>query len=148
MQEPLRIVCVEHPGEDPGNVARILTEIHLDFGWRRVASPDELIRMAAEFNPHVVLCTDDLVNTSSGALLGALRLLCSQTPVILVSSMGEAALEMEAPGLGAVTEARARSRRAGHGPPSSVQRWRPGRCEMNRTPVACARRSRPSWNRA
>jgi PAS domain-containing protein len=87
MQEPLRIVCVEQLCEDPGNVARILTDSHLAFGWKRAASTGELIRIAADFNPHIVLCTDDLTNATSQALLGALRLLCSQTPVILVSSM-------------------------------------------------------------
>ncbi len=89
MQEPLRIVCVEHHHAEHGIAAQILTDSHLDFSWQCVASPQALSRATADFNPHIVLCTDDMARTSRHGLVDALRLLCSQTPVILVSSMYE-----------------------------------------------------------
>jgi EAL domain-containing protein (putative c-di-GMP-specific phosphodiesterase class I) len=89
MQEPLRIICVDHHRAEHGIAAQILTDSHLEFGWKCVSSQGELSEITTEFNPHIVLCTDELTRTSSHALLDALRLLCSQTPVILLSSMYE-----------------------------------------------------------
>jgi EAL domain-containing protein (putative c-di-GMP-specific phosphodiesterase class I) len=89
MQAPLRIICVEHHRGEHGIAAQILTDSHLDFGWKCVSSPRALIGLTTEFNPHIVLCTDEMTRTSTHALLDALRLLCSQTPVILVSSLYE-----------------------------------------------------------
>jgi len=87
MQEPLRIICIEHRRAEHGITAQILTDSHLEFGWKCVSSPRALSGVTTEFNPHIVLCTDELTRTSGHALLDALRLLCSQTPVILVSSL-------------------------------------------------------------
>jgi EAL domain-containing protein (putative c-di-GMP-specific phosphodiesterase class I) len=89
MQEALRIICVEHRRAEHGVAAQILTDSHLEFGWKCVSSPRELIRATTEFNPHIVLGTDELTSTSSRALLDALRLSRSQPPVILVSSLHE-----------------------------------------------------------
>jgi EAL domain-containing protein (putative c-di-GMP-specific phosphodiesterase class I)/PAS domain-containing protein len=84
MQEPLRVALIEHSRIHHGNAAQLLTEHNLDFSWQQVASPRELSEAAAEFKPHIVLCTDGAPNHG---LLDALRLLCSQTPIILVSSL-------------------------------------------------------------
>jgi len=89
MQEQLRVVLIEHSGTHPGNAAQLLTEHNLDFSWRRSASPHELSEVAEEFKPHIVLCTDGAPNSSNHRVLDALRLLCSQTPLILVSSLGD-----------------------------------------------------------
>jgi PAS domain-containing protein len=70
-----------HPSRECGAVAH---GHNLDFSWQQVASLHELSEAAEEFKPHVVLCTDGAPNHG---LLDALQLLCSQTPVILVSSL-------------------------------------------------------------
>jgi EAL domain-containing protein (putative c-di-GMP-specific phosphodiesterase class I)/PAS domain-containing protein len=84
MQEPIRVVLVEHSRIHHGNAARLLTEHNLDFSLEQAASLRELSEAAENFKPHIVLCTD---GASNHGLLDALRLLCSQTPVILVSSL-------------------------------------------------------------
>jgi EAL domain-containing protein (putative c-di-GMP-specific phosphodiesterase class I) len=89
MQEPLRIVFIEPRQEDYGIAAQLLTDRQLDFSWQRAASERELGEAAEIFKPHIVLCTDNASANSNRRLLEALRLLCSQTPVILVSSVGE-----------------------------------------------------------
>jgi EAL domain-containing protein (putative c-di-GMP-specific phosphodiesterase class I)/PAS domain-containing protein len=89
MQEPLRILFIEPRQADHGIAAQLLTDCQLDFSWQRAASQRELGKVAENFKPHIVLCTDKASTHSSHRLLEALRLLCSQTPVILVSSVGE-----------------------------------------------------------
>jgi EAL domain-containing protein (putative c-di-GMP-specific phosphodiesterase class I) len=89
MQEQLRVVLIEHSGTHHGNAAQLLTEHNLDFSWRRAASPHELSEVAENFKPHIVLCTDGATTSSNHGILDALRLLCSQTPLILVSSLGD-----------------------------------------------------------
>src|ERR1700690_160342 len=89
MQEPLRVVFVERRDAEHGIAAQLLTDSNLDFSWQRAASPLELSQIADRFKPHIVLCTDDESVNSTHGLLGALRLLCSQTPIILVSSVDE-----------------------------------------------------------
>jgi EAL domain-containing protein (putative c-di-GMP-specific phosphodiesterase class I)/GGDEF domain-containing protein len=86
MQEPLRVVFVEHRHADRGTTAQLLRDRNLDFSWQCVASARELGRVAADFNPHIVLCADDM---SGHRLLEASRLLCSQTPIIFVLSVCE-----------------------------------------------------------
>ena len=90
MQEPLRVVFVEPRGADHAIAAQLLTDSDLDFSWHCAASPRELSHIAEDFKPHIVLCTDDGSVESSHGLLDTLRLLCSQTPVILVSSVCDA----------------------------------------------------------
>lgn len=87
MQDPLRIVFVEQRHADHEIAAQLLRDHHLDFSSRRVASAHELSQVTAEFHPHIVLCSDDMSATSSHGLVETLRLLCSQTPVILLSSI-------------------------------------------------------------
>ena len=87
MQEPLRVVFVEHRGAAHGTTAQLLADYDLDFRWQGAASPRELSKITEDFKPHIVLCTDDESVHSNHGLLGALRLLCSQTPIILVSSV-------------------------------------------------------------
>ncbi len=89
MQEPLRILCVEPRQADYGIAAQLLTDCQLDFSWQRAASAHELGIVAESFKPHIVLSTDNASANSSHRLLEALRLLCAQTPVILVTSVGE-----------------------------------------------------------
>jgi EAL domain-containing protein (putative c-di-GMP-specific phosphodiesterase class I)/PAS domain-containing protein len=89
MEEPLRVLVVEHHHADRRVAEHLLRDYDLDFSWQCVASPLELRQVSADFDPNIVLCTDDLSITSSHAVLDSLRLLCSQTPVILVSSVCE-----------------------------------------------------------
>jgi EAL domain-containing protein (putative c-di-GMP-specific phosphodiesterase class I) len=89
MREPLRVIFVEHRTAGRGTAARLLTACHLEFSWQCAASQRELSQVAENFRPHIVLCTDDVTEKSAHGLLGALRLLCSQTPVILVTSVSD-----------------------------------------------------------
>src|SRR5271154_7106861 len=90
MENPVRVLVVEHRYADRSIAGQLLMDHDLDFRWQCVASPRELCKLAAEFDPTIVLCTDDLSMGSSHAVLDALRLLCSQRPDILVSSLREA----------------------------------------------------------
>jgi EAL domain-containing protein (putative c-di-GMP-specific phosphodiesterase class I)/PAS domain-containing protein len=87
MQGPLRVVFIEHGQESHGIAAQLLSEHHLDFSRQRAGSPQELSEIAKNFQPHIVLCTDDISTDSNHGILEALRLLCSQTPAILVSGV-------------------------------------------------------------
>jgi EAL domain-containing protein (putative c-di-GMP-specific phosphodiesterase class I) len=89
MQDPLRVVFIEHCQDDHGIAAQLLSEHHLEFSAQRARSLQELSEIAETFKPHVVLCTDDVSAKSNHRILEVLRLLCSQTPVILVSSVCE-----------------------------------------------------------
>jgi EAL domain-containing protein (putative c-di-GMP-specific phosphodiesterase class I) len=89
VQDPLRVVFVEQRHADHELVAQLLKDHHLDFSSQYAASADELSRIAAKFHPHIVLCSDDIAANSSHGLVETLRLLCSQTPVILLSSICE-----------------------------------------------------------
>jgi EAL domain-containing protein (putative c-di-GMP-specific phosphodiesterase class I)/PAS domain-containing protein len=89
MEEPLRVFIVEHRHADLCIAGHLLTDYDLDFSWQCVASPLELRQVAAAFDPNIVLCTDDVPLTSSHGMLDSLRMLCSSTPVILVSSVRE-----------------------------------------------------------
>ena len=89
MQVPLKILFVEPRQADRGIAGKLLTDSQLDFSWQRAASPLELGHIAEGFKPHIVLCIDNKSADSNRRLLEALRLLCAQTPVILVSSVGE-----------------------------------------------------------
>ena len=88
MEEPLRVLVVEHHDADGCVAEHLLRDYDLDFTWQSVASPLELRHLSAEFDPNIVLCTGDMSMTSD-AVLDSLRLLCSRTPVILVSSVCE-----------------------------------------------------------
>jgi EAL domain-containing protein (putative c-di-GMP-specific phosphodiesterase class I)/PAS domain-containing protein len=90
MDDPMRVLVVEHRHAACWIAEQLLADYELDFSWQCAKSPLELRQIAAEFDPNIVLCTDDVSMTSSRAVLDALRLLCSQTPVILVSSVCEA----------------------------------------------------------
>lgn len=90
MQDPLRVVFVEQRHADHEIAAQLLRDHHLEFTSQRVASACELSQVTAEFHPHIVLCSDDIAANSSHGLVETLRLLCSQTPVILLSSISGA----------------------------------------------------------
>jgi EAL domain-containing protein (putative c-di-GMP-specific phosphodiesterase class I)/PAS domain-containing protein len=90
VQDPLRVVFVEQRQADHEIVAQLLRDHHLDFSSQYVASAHELSQIAAKFHPHIVLCSDDIAANSNHGLVETLRLLCSQTPVILLSSICEA----------------------------------------------------------
>jgi EAL domain-containing protein (putative c-di-GMP-specific phosphodiesterase class I)/PAS domain-containing protein len=89
MYRPIRVLIIEHRRADRWITQQLLADYDLDFTWRCVGSERELRTVASAFDPDVVLCTDDLSMTSNQAVLDAMRLLCSQTPVILVSSVRE-----------------------------------------------------------
>jgi len=89
MQGPLRVIFIEHGQDNHGIAAQLLSEHHLEFSLQRAESQRELSEIAEKFEPQVVLCTDDLTANSTHGILQVLRLLCSQTPVILVSNMYE-----------------------------------------------------------
>ena len=54
MQEPLRIICVEHSRAERGIAAEVLADSHLEFGWKCVSSPSALSGVTAEFNRNVL----------------------------------------------------------------------------------------------
>jgi EAL domain-containing protein (putative c-di-GMP-specific phosphodiesterase class I)/PAS domain-containing protein len=85
MQDPLRVVFIEQ--ENHGIAAQLLSEHHLEFSWQRAGSPRELNEITENFKPQIVLCSDDISMNSNHGILDVLRLLCSQTPAILVSSV-------------------------------------------------------------
>jgi EAL domain-containing protein (putative c-di-GMP-specific phosphodiesterase class I)/PAS domain-containing protein len=87
VQDPLRVVFVEQRHADHEIAAQSLRDHHLEFTSQHVASARELSQVTAEFHPHIVLCSDDIKANSSHGLVETLRLLCSQTPVILLSSI-------------------------------------------------------------
>jgi EAL domain-containing protein (putative c-di-GMP-specific phosphodiesterase class I)/CheY-like chemotaxis protein len=89
VDNPVRVLVVEHGYTDHRIAKHMLADYDLDFSCRRVESPLELSRIAAEFDPDIVLCTDHMSMTSSHAALDAIRLLCFHAPVILVSSVKE-----------------------------------------------------------
>jgi EAL domain-containing protein (putative c-di-GMP-specific phosphodiesterase class I) len=89
MEEPLRVLVVEHRHASRWIAEHLLTDYDLDFSWQCVASPLELRQVAADFDPNIVVCSDDMSMTTSHAVLDSLRLVCSHTPVILVSSVRE-----------------------------------------------------------
>lgn len=87
MEEPLRVLLVEKSQSRRGIAAELLADYDLDFGWVCVASPHELLKVASDFKPTVVLCSEHASAESGEALLGTLRLLSSRTPSILVLSL-------------------------------------------------------------
>lgn len=87
MEESVRVLVVEHRHADQRIAEQLLADYDLDFGWRSVASTRELRIVARDFDPNIVLCTDDISTAAGHALLAAMRLLCSRTPTILVSSV-------------------------------------------------------------
>jgi EAL domain-containing protein (putative c-di-GMP-specific phosphodiesterase class I)/PAS domain-containing protein len=87
VQDPLRVVFVEQRHADHEMAAQLLRDHHLEFTSQYVASARELSQVTAEFHPHIVLCSDDIAANSNHGLVETLRLLCSQTPVILLSSI-------------------------------------------------------------
>jgi hypothetical protein len=90
MEDPIRVLVVEHRHADHGLAAQPLSEYDLDFSLQCVKSPLELRPGSAKFDPNIMLCTDNVSVIASHAVLDALRMLCSQTPVILLTSVREA----------------------------------------------------------
>jgi len=89
MDAPLRVLVVEHGHADRSIAKQLFKDYEIDFNWRRVGSLLELRQVGSEFDPNIVLCSDDVSTDSSRSVLDALRLLCSQTPAILISSVHE-----------------------------------------------------------
>lgn len=89
MSGPIKVLIIEHRHADRWITQQLLADYDLDFIWRCVGSERELRTVASAFDPDVVLCTDDLSMTSNQSVLDAMRLLCSQAPVILISSVRE-----------------------------------------------------------
>jgi EAL domain-containing protein (putative c-di-GMP-specific phosphodiesterase class I)/PAS domain-containing protein len=89
MDAPLRVLVVEHHHARRCVAGQLLIDYDLDFSWRCVGSPLELRQVAADFRPSIVLCADD-VSTATPTVLDSLRLLCSQAPTILVSTVCQA----------------------------------------------------------
>jgi EAL domain-containing protein (putative c-di-GMP-specific phosphodiesterase class I) len=90
LQDPLRVVFVEQRHANHEAAAQLLRDHHLEFSSQYVGSARELSQGTEDFHPHIVLCSDDISANSSHGLVETLRLLCSQTPVILLSSICEA----------------------------------------------------------
>lgn len=84
--QPLRVFLVERPRVDGGLARHLLSNYDLDFAWACAASPQKLLKLATDFKPDIVLCSDD-----TRGLIEALRLLSSRPPIILVSSLRDAA---------------------------------------------------------
>ena len=90
MAAPLRVLVVEHDHAYRCVAGRLLTDYDLNFTWQCVASPLELRQVAADFDPGIVLCADDMSTAASPTVLDSLRLLCSQAPIILVATVCQA----------------------------------------------------------
>jgi EAL domain-containing protein (putative c-di-GMP-specific phosphodiesterase class I)/CheY-like chemotaxis protein len=84
---PLRVLLVTHSRTDRGLAKHVLSSYDLDFDWACAASPHELLKIASDFAPDVVLCGQCARGAEGHGLLDTLRLLCSQPPVILVSRL-------------------------------------------------------------
>jgi EAL domain-containing protein (putative c-di-GMP-specific phosphodiesterase class I) len=104
MQDPLRVVFIEDRQENHGIAAQVLSDHHLDFRWQRAASAHELTQVAEDFKPHIVLCTKDVSANSKHGLVDALRLLCSQTPQILVTSVCDERTAVVRPSVASVSK--------------------------------------------
>jgi EAL domain-containing protein (putative c-di-GMP-specific phosphodiesterase class I)/PAS domain-containing protein len=87
MEDAVRVLVVEQRAADHRIAKQLLTDYDLEFKWQSAASLREMRSIAKAFDPGIVLCTDDLSTTSGQVLLGAMRLLCSRAPVILISSV-------------------------------------------------------------
>lgn len=94
MDAPLRVLVVEHHQAHHFVAGHLLIDYGLDFRWQCVASPLELRQVAADFDPSIVLCADDMSTTATPTVLDSLRLLCSQAPMILVSTVCQAGLDV------------------------------------------------------
>jgi EAL domain-containing protein (putative c-di-GMP-specific phosphodiesterase class I)/CheY-like chemotaxis protein len=90
MDAPLRVLVVEHDHARRCVAGHLLIDYDLDFSWQCVASPLELRHVAADFDPSIVLCADDMSTTATPTVLDTLRLLCSQAPIILVTTVCQA----------------------------------------------------------
>jgi EAL domain-containing protein (putative c-di-GMP-specific phosphodiesterase class I) len=90
MDAPLKVLVVEHDHAHRCVAGHLLTDYDLNFTWQCVASPLELRQVAADFDPSIVLCADEMSTTASPTILDSLRLLCSQAPIILVATVCQA----------------------------------------------------------
>ncbi len=85
--QPLRVLLVEHPRAEGGLARHLISNYDLDFAWSCAASSHKLLKLATDFKPDIVLCSDE-----TRGLIEALRLLSSRPPIILVSSLRDAAV--------------------------------------------------------
>src|ERR1700761_5998296 len=87
---PIRIVIVD---DDPVATARQVGELEragIAFDARVATGEADLRRELAEFVPDIVLCEDRLPGFDTRVVLGAVRELAPDTPVIVVSgAIGE-----------------------------------------------------------
>src|ERR1700685_4651970 len=90
MNAPLKVLVVEHHHARRCVAGQLLIDYDLDFSWQCVASPLELRQVATEFHPSIILCADDMSTTAAPTVVDSLRLLCSQAPTILVSTVCQA----------------------------------------------------------
>jgi EAL domain-containing protein (putative c-di-GMP-specific phosphodiesterase class I)/PAS domain-containing protein len=95
MDASVRVLVVEHRHADHRMADQLPADIDLNCQWHSVASTRELRTIATTFDPGVVLCTDDRWPASGREMLGAMRLLCSRPPAILVSSVRKSASPFE-----------------------------------------------------
>lgn len=84
---PFKVLLVERPRADRGLAKHVLSNYDLDFSWVNAASPQELLAIATDFRPDVVLWGECSHGQEGHGLLDTLRLLCSRPPVILVSKL-------------------------------------------------------------
>jgi CheY-like chemotaxis protein len=85
MEERIKVLLIENRHADPCIAQELLADYDMDVSWQSISSPYELRKIAAAFDPDIVLCADHMSAPSSRALFDALRLLSSRSPIILVS---------------------------------------------------------------
>jgi len=92
VDESLRILLVELPHLGRGIAKHLLANYDLDFDWVCAQSPQQLLKLADDFKPDIVLCCECTSGDTGHPHLETLRMLCSRAPSILVARLHEAPL--------------------------------------------------------
>ena len=89
MIESVKVLIVERRDSQQSIARQLLANYDLEFNWRHVDCESALQGVAAEFNPGIVFCADEMPPDSRGAALDVLRLLSLRTTNVLLVEMGD-----------------------------------------------------------
>jgi EAL domain-containing protein (putative c-di-GMP-specific phosphodiesterase class I)/PAS domain-containing protein len=84
MENPTRVLIVERHGKDRLPSNKMLQDFGLEFTWQSVTSEDDLREVARDFDPTLVLCSDEGAANSLHTTRDMLRLLSARTTEVLV----------------------------------------------------------------
>jgi EAL domain-containing protein (putative c-di-GMP-specific phosphodiesterase class I)/GGDEF domain-containing protein len=84
------MLIVEHQNSCRFLAERLLADYGLDFTWRHAQSAQELRDIAAEFDPAIVYCADEMPTEARCAALDILRLLSPGAAEVLIVQVGDA----------------------------------------------------------